>query len=246
MAAGRRARRTATSAAAGLPRREIRFRDVRSPTRRRDERPVLDGFDLTIPAGTSLAIVGQNGAGKTTLAKLLCRLYDPQRRRDRDRRRRPARRSTSTAWRGRVTAVFQDFIRYELPLRDNVAPRRRAGRGRRGRAATRPAAPTWPTSTRPGPRLRGRHRPLRRAVAAHRAGPRAVRGARSAPASCCSTSRPRSSTCAARPRSSSGSSPPPRLHDDPDLAPLLDRAPRRPHLRASRTAGSSSSARTTS
>ena len=41
------------------------------------ERPVLEGFDLTIPAGSSLAIVGQNGAGKTTLAKLLCRLYDP-------------------------------------------------------------------------------------------------------------------------------------------------------------------------
>ena len=39
-------------------------------------RPVLDGFDLTIPAGSSMAIVGQNGAGKTTLAKLLCRLYD--------------------------------------------------------------------------------------------------------------------------------------------------------------------------
>jgi ABC-type bacteriocin/lantibiotic exporter with double-glycine peptidase domain len=35
--------------------------------------PVLDGFDLAIPAGSSLAIVGQNGAGKTTLAKLLCR-----------------------------------------------------------------------------------------------------------------------------------------------------------------------------
>ena len=31
-----------------------------------------------MPAGSSLAIVGQNGAGKTTLAKLLCRLYDPQ------------------------------------------------------------------------------------------------------------------------------------------------------------------------
>jgi len=40
--------------------------------------PVLDHFDLTVPAGSSLAIVGQNGAGKTTLAKLLCRLYDPQ------------------------------------------------------------------------------------------------------------------------------------------------------------------------
>ena len=38
---------------------------------------MLDHFDLTIPAGASLAIVGQNGAGKTTIAKLLCRLYDP-------------------------------------------------------------------------------------------------------------------------------------------------------------------------
>ena len=82
---------------------------------------VLDGFDLTIPAGSSLAIVGQNGAGKTTLAKLLCRLYDPQRGaieidgidlRDFD----------LASWRSRVAAVFQDFIRFELPLRDNVAP----------------------------------------------------------------------------------------------------------------------------
>ncbi len=37
---------------------------------------MLDHFDLTIPAGSSLAIVGENGAGKTTLAKLICRLYD--------------------------------------------------------------------------------------------------------------------------------------------------------------------------
>jgi ABC-type multidrug transport system fused ATPase/permease subunit len=37
-------------------------------------RLIFDGPDLTAPAGTSLAIVGQNGAGKTTLAKLLCRL----------------------------------------------------------------------------------------------------------------------------------------------------------------------------
>jgi ATP-binding cassette, subfamily B, bacterial len=82
---------------------------------------VLAGFDLTIPAGSSLAIVGQNGAGKTTLAKLLCRLYDPQkgaievdgidvRTFDLD------------GWRSRLTAVFQDFIRFELSLRDNVAP----------------------------------------------------------------------------------------------------------------------------
>jgi ATP-binding cassette, subfamily B, bacterial len=109
-----------TRPADGLPARELRFRDVtfgyESSTR-----PVLDGFDLTIPAGSSLAIVGQNGAGKTTLAKLLCRLYDPQvgaveadgvdlRELDLD------------SWRRRVTAVFQDFVRYELSLRDNVAP----------------------------------------------------------------------------------------------------------------------------
>jgi len=83
--------------------------------------PVLEHFDLTIPAGSSLAIVGQNGAGKTTIAKLLCRLYDPQSGaitidgvdlREFD----------LASWRARVTAVFQDFIRLELPLRDNVAP----------------------------------------------------------------------------------------------------------------------------
>jgi ATP-binding cassette, subfamily B, bacterial len=40
-------------------------------------RPSLDGFTLTIPAGTTVAIVGANGAGKSTLVKLLCRFYDP-------------------------------------------------------------------------------------------------------------------------------------------------------------------------
>jgi ABC-type multidrug transport system fused ATPase/permease subunit len=83
--------------------------------------PVLEHFDLTIPAGTSLAIVGQNGAGKTTLAKLLCRLYDPQSGRieidgvD-------LRAFDLASWRSRLAAVFQDFIRFELSLRDNVAP----------------------------------------------------------------------------------------------------------------------------
>jgi ABC-type multidrug transport system fused ATPase/permease subunit len=105
--------------AAAMPAAGIRFRGVRFAYPGGD--PVLDGLDLDIPAGTSLAIVGQNGAGKTTLAKLLCRLYDPQagavevdgtdlRQLDLD------------SWRARVAAVFQDFIRFELPLRDNVAP----------------------------------------------------------------------------------------------------------------------------
>jgi len=108
-----------TRPATGLPAREVRFRGVTFAYP--GGAPVLDGLDLTIPAGSSLAIVGQNGAGKTTLAKLLCRLYDPQqgaieidgvdlRELDVD------------AWRSRLAAVFQDFIRFEQPLRDNVAP----------------------------------------------------------------------------------------------------------------------------
>lgn len=107
-----------TAPPAGAP--EIRFRDVHFtyPT---GSAPVLEGFDLTVPAGTSMAIVGQNGAGKTTFAKLLCRLYDPNAGAieidgvdlaglDID------------AWRTRITAVFQDYVRYQLPLRDNVSP----------------------------------------------------------------------------------------------------------------------------
>jgi ATP-binding cassette, subfamily B, bacterial len=105
--------------AVGLPAREVRFRNVRFAYP--GGATVLDGFDLSIPAGSSLAIVGQNGAGKTTLAKLLCRLYDPQvgaieidgrELRDLD----------LASWRSRLAAVFQDFTRFELPLRDNVAP----------------------------------------------------------------------------------------------------------------------------
>ena len=110
-----------TRMATGMPAHQVRFRDLRFAYPNTSD-PVLNGFDLTIPAGSSLAIVGQNGAGKTTLAKLLCRLYDPQGGRieidgvdlrDFD----------LESWRAQVTAVFQDFIRFELPLRDNVAPR---------------------------------------------------------------------------------------------------------------------------
>jgi ABC-type multidrug transport system fused ATPase/permease subunit len=108
-------------AADGMPTRHIHFRDITFGYPGTAS-PVLEGFDLSIPAGSSLAIVGLNGAGKTTLVKLLCRLYDPQsgaievdgvdlRTLEID------------SWRSRLTAVFQDFIKFELPLRENVAPR---------------------------------------------------------------------------------------------------------------------------
>jgi ATP-binding cassette, subfamily B, bacterial len=100
------------------PRTQIRFEDVtfRYP---RSERSALAGLDLTIPAGRSLAIVGENGAGKTSLVKLLCGLYPPSSGRlrvdghdlaDLDER----------AWRDRVAVLFQDFARYHLPVRDNI------------------------------------------------------------------------------------------------------------------------------
>ena len=150
----------------------------------------------------------QNGAGKTTLAKLLCRLYDPQSGQHRDRRRRPARRSTSTRGARGSPRCSRTSSASSCRCATNVAPARRARRRRSSpRCATR--APIDLAGPRHDPRqgLRGRHRPLRRAVAARRARARAVRGARWARASCCSTSRPRSSTCAARPRSSSACSP---------------------------------------
>lgn len=42
-----------------------------------NEEAVLENFNLTIPSGKIVAIVGDNGAGKSTLIKLLCRFYDP-------------------------------------------------------------------------------------------------------------------------------------------------------------------------
>jgi ATP-binding cassette subfamily B protein len=41
------------------------------------DRPALTGIDLDVPAGTTLALVGETGSGKTTLAALVARLYDP-------------------------------------------------------------------------------------------------------------------------------------------------------------------------
>ncbi len=80
---------------------------------------VLVDVDLTLPAGATVALVGDNGSGKSTLVKLLCRFYEP---------------TAGTisvdginladidveAWRVRLAAGFQDFARLELLAREAV------------------------------------------------------------------------------------------------------------------------------
>ncbi|MFJ1590701.1 ABC transporter ATP-binding protein [Kitasatospora albolonga] len=83
------------------------------------DRDVLTGVDLTLPAGTTVALVGENGAGKSTLVKLLCGMYRPTSGRilvdgvD-------LRELDTAAWADRIAPLFQDFARFELPLRENV------------------------------------------------------------------------------------------------------------------------------
>ena len=96
---------------------EIVIRDLRFgyPSR---ETSVFSGLDLTIPAGQSIAIVGVNGAGKSTLIKLLCGLYRPDSGAVLVDGADPA---SDPAARARVAVIFQEFVRYQLSLKDNVA-----------------------------------------------------------------------------------------------------------------------------
>jgi ATP-binding cassette, subfamily B, bacterial len=80
---------------------------------------VLEDVSFQIPRGQKLALVGENGAGKTTLIKLLTRLYEP---------------TSGRVWldglpledwepkalRARISVIFQDFIRYQLRLGENI------------------------------------------------------------------------------------------------------------------------------
>jgi ATP-binding cassette subfamily B protein len=83
------------------------------------DRPVLRGVDIYLPAGSTVAIVGENGAGKTTLVKLLARLYEPTQGSilidgiD-------LRTIGVDDWRTRLSAGFQDFARFQLVVRRSV------------------------------------------------------------------------------------------------------------------------------
>lgn len=99
-------------------REKIELRNV--SFRYSDDSPyVLKNVNLTLHKGESLALVGLNGAGKTTLVKLLARFYDPT--------------EGEILWDGidlrhfspqelrlRIGAVFQDFVRFSLTVRENI------------------------------------------------------------------------------------------------------------------------------
>jgi ATP-binding cassette, subfamily B, bacterial len=104
--------------APGRLRSAITIRDL-SFTYPGTERAVLSALNLTVPAGATVAIVGENGSGKTTLVKLLLGMYQPT--------------SGSIliddvpltsiahdSWRERCTAAFQDFARFSLPAVESV------------------------------------------------------------------------------------------------------------------------------
>jgi ATP-binding cassette subfamily B protein len=83
-------------------------------------RTVLNGLDLQIHPGERIAIVGENGQGKTTLVKLMTRLYEPTDGkilldgvdlRDYD----------LDDLQSQISVVFQDFTRYDMSVRDNIA-----------------------------------------------------------------------------------------------------------------------------
>lgn len=85
-----------------------------------EERMAIQDVTLTIRAGEHVAFVGANGAGKTTLVKLLCRLYDPSSGRltidGEDLRDYPI-----ADVRGAVSGVFQDFVKFQFSVKDNIA-----------------------------------------------------------------------------------------------------------------------------
>ncbi|WP_367125827.1 ABC transporter ATP-binding protein [Streptomyces phytohabitans] len=118
LAYARRQRPTGTRPVPRAPEHGIQVRDL-AFTYPGAREPALAGVNLTLRPGAAVALVGVNGAGKSTLVKLLSGMYAPT-----------AGRITvggvpldevdGAAWRGRLTGAFQDFFRFQLPVRHTV------------------------------------------------------------------------------------------------------------------------------
>jgi len=84
------------------------------------DQPALKNFDLHLPAGKIMSIVGENGAGKSTVVKLLSRLYDPQ-----DGRilvdGTDIRQFTEEELRRNLSVMFQFPVKFQLTARENIA-----------------------------------------------------------------------------------------------------------------------------
>jgi ATP-binding cassette subfamily B protein len=96
------------------------------------ERWAVRNLSFHLHAGEVLALVGENGAGKTTLVKLLARLYDPDEGRvlldGHD-----LREYDLAELRANIGVIFQDFVRYQLTVAENIAVGRIEARGDRPR-----------------------------------------------------------------------------------------------------------------
>jgi ATP-binding cassette, subfamily B, bacterial len=83
-------------------------------------RRILDGLNFTLETGERVALIGENGQGKTTMVKLITRLYDPSEGRilldgvD-------LREYDLADLHSQIGVIFQDFMRYEMTARENIA-----------------------------------------------------------------------------------------------------------------------------
>jgi ATP-binding cassette, subfamily B, bacterial len=84
-----------------------------------DGRIALNNITFSVQKGEKIALVGENGAGKSTIVKLICRFYDPSAGKILIDGKNLANLDLSY-WRSKITAVFQDFCRYNLTLGENI------------------------------------------------------------------------------------------------------------------------------
>ena len=98
---------------------EIAFEDVEFEYR--EGRPVVRDFNVTVPGGSVVALVGRSGAGKTTVTDLVARFHDPTRGPDSASTAPTSATSRSQTYRDLLAIVQQDVFLFDGSVRDNIA-----------------------------------------------------------------------------------------------------------------------------